>query len=79
VFLSKNLDQNMPKIGIIFLEKRCKNRRSVGDSTFKTLLASGGWGPGSAIKPPLASGGWGPDPVLLFSCCCNLPYISARF
>jgi len=36
-----------------FLEKSCKNRRSVG---------------GSAPKFPLASGGWGatPDPVLLF-------------
>jgi len=38
----------------VFLEKNCKNRRSVG---------------GSAPKPPLASGGWGsaPDTGLLFS------------
>jgi len=36
----------------LFFGKKCKNRRSFGDS---------------APKPPLASGGWGPppDPKLL--------------
>jgi len=51
VFLSRNLDQNMPKNGLFFLEKIGKNRRSVAP---KPPLASGGWCSAS-------------DPELLFS------------
>jgi len=41
--LSRNFDQNMHENALLF-EKIKKNCCSVGDSSPKTLLASGGWG-----------------------------------
>jgi len=38
MLLSRNLEQNMPKIALFF-EKKTKNRRSVGGSTLKPPLA----------------------------------------
>jgi len=57
VYLSRNLDQHMPKNGLISKKekktKNCKNRRSVGDSVPKPR-----WRP--------AAGATTPDPELLF-------------